>query len=230
MGEFSRDGARAGYWSLMQKRPEWFCNNPRGGIVILTSDAELDEACRETEKFRAEHGMSVADMRAGLLAHDPYMTIVRDAVRFPDGSLGLYNRIIETLAVAVLPLLDGRPVMMSTFRHGLRRWSLEFPRGGCNEGESAAAGAIRELNEEIGANALKLIPLGEFTPGGSSLSIRARLFAAEIDGIGGYDILEGIEDVRVMDVATVEQKILSSEIIDGFSLALFTRARLAKLR
>jgi ADP-ribose pyrophosphatase len=213
----------------MQERPEWFCNDPRGGITILTSDAEVNEACREAEKFRAAHGISVADVRAGLLAHDPYMTVVRDAVRFPDGSLGLYNRFIETSPVAVLPLLDDRPVMMSVFRHGLRGWSLEFPRGGCNEGESAEAGAIRELHEEIGAETLKLIPLGEFTPGGSSLSIRARLFAAEIHGIGGYDILEGVEDVRAMDVATVEQKILSSEIIDGFSLALFTRARLAKL-
>jgi ADP-ribose pyrophosphatase len=122
--------------------------------------------------------------------------------------------------VAVLPLLDGRPVLMKVFRHGLRDWSLEFPRGACDDGEEPETGVCRELEEEIGARALKLIPLGQFTPGGSSLSIRAWLFAAEIDGIGKRDLREGIEDVRAMDIATVEEKIRSSEIIDGFSLAL----------
>ena len=146
-----------------------------------------------------------------------------------DGALGLYNRIIETAPVAVLPLLGGRPVLMKVFRHGLRDWSLEFPRGACDAGETPEAGVRRELAEEIGAQAPELIPLGQFTPGGSSLSIRAWLFAAEIDRIGTRDLREGIEDVRDVDVATLEQKILSSEIIDGFTLALFTRARLAKL-
>jgi ADP-ribose diphosphatase len=229
MADFSAFGARSGYRALVQEKPDWFLNHPRGGIEILTSDTDVERACREAERFRAAHGLSTADLRAGLLAHDPYMTVVRDAVRFPDGSLGLYNRIIETAPVAVLPLLDGRPVVMKVFRHGLRDWSLEFPRGACDPGEPPEAGARRELEEEIGARALKLIPLGQFTPGGSSLAIRAWLFAAEIDRIGKRDLREGIEDVRDLDVATLERQIASGEIIDGFSLALFTRARLAKL-
>jgi ADP-ribose diphosphatase len=229
MEDFSERGARAGYRALMQSKPEWFLNHPRGGITILTAEADVERACREAERARAARGLSVADVRAGLLARDPYMTIVRDAVRFPDGSLGLYNRVIETAPVAVLPLLDGRPVLMKVFRHGLRDWSLEFPRGACDEGEGPETGVRRELEEEIGARALKLLPLGQFTPGGSSLSIRAWLFAAEIDGIGKRDLREGIEEVRAMDIAAVEEKIRSSEIIDGFTLALFTRARLAKL-
>jgi len=213
----------------MRRRPDWFRNNPRGGIAILTTDAEIAQACHEAERFRAAHGLSVADLRVGLLAHDPYMTVVRDAVRFPDGSFGLYNRVLETSPVAVLPLLAGRPVLMRVFRHGLREWSLEFPRGACDEGESPEAGARRELEEEIGGKTSEMLPLGQFTPGGSSLSIRAHLFAAAIDRIGKHDLREGIEDIRAMDVATVEHKILSGEIIDGFSIALFTRARLAKL-
>ena len=229
MDDFSHDGARAGYRLLMQQRPEWFRNDPRGGITILTADADVDRACEEAQRYRAAHGLSVTDLRAGLLARDAYMTIVRDAVRFPDGSLGLYNRIIETEAVAVLPLMAGRPVMMSVFRHGLRNWSLEFPRGGCDEGEAPEGCAVRELKEEIGANAVTLTSLGGFTPGGSSISNRGHLFAAEIDAIGRHDAQEGVEDVRAMNVACVERRITSGEIIDGFSLALFTRARLAGL-
>jgi len=226
MDDFSHGGARAGYRRLLQEQPDWFRNHPRGGITILTSDADIDRACSEAKRFRVAHGLSVTDLRAGLLAQDAYMTVVRDAVRFPDGSFGLYNRIIETAPVAVLPLLDGRPVMMKVFRHGLRDWSVEFPRGGCDPGETPEAGVARELKEEIGANVTMLTALGEFTPGGSSLSIRAHLFAAEIDAIGCYDAREGVEDVRAMDIVCVERKIVSGEIIDGFSLALFTRARL----
>ena len=223
------DKALSEYRRLMHQRPDLFRNHPGAGIVIVKSDAEIAEARKQAECFRAARGLTTEDLRAGLLAHDPYMTVVRDPVRFPDGSLGLYNRVIETTPVAILPLLGGRPVMINVFRHGLRDWSLEFPRGACEHDESAEAAAVRELGEEIGAAARELIPLGEFTPGGSSLSIRARLFAAEVDDIGPSDHAEGIESVHVFDIATVEQKIAASEIIDGFSLALFTRARLAKL-
>lgn len=229
MEDFSDNGTLAGYRALMRARPEWFRNNPGGGIAILTADTEIEQARRDAERFRAARGLSVCDLRVGLLAHDPYMTVVRDAVRFPDGTLGLYNRVIETSPVAVLPLLGGRPVLIKVFRHGLREWSWEFPRGACEGGESPEAGARRELEEEIGGNVLELISLGEFTPGGSSLSIRARLFAAVVDRIGRRDVQEGIEEIRAMQLATVEYKILSGEIIDGFSIALFARARLAKL-
>jgi len=229
MDEYSRAGAREAYRRLMREKPEWFCNHPRGGITIVTSDAEVELASVQAGQYRKAHGLVEMDLRPGVLARDAYMTVVRDAVRFPDGSYGLYNRIIESSPVAVLPLLRGRSVMMKVFRHGLRDWSLEFPRGGCDDGESYEASAIRELKEEIGAKTLRLIPLGEFTPGGSSLSIRAHLFGAEIEGIGCGDALEGIEEVRAMEVVEVEHSISSGEIIDGFSLALFTRARLANL-
>jgi ADP-ribose pyrophosphatase len=229
MADFTHGGALKSYRDLMRQRPEWFRNNPLGGITILTSDADVERARNEAQQFRASRGMDTSDLRVGLLARDAYMTIVRDAVRFPDGSYGLYNRIIETSPVAILPILSGRPVMVEVFRHGLRDWSLEFPRGGCDAGESLEDSARREVKEEIGANVVRMSSLGEFTPGGSSLSIRAQLFAAEIDAIGDFDVSEGVRCVRELDVSEIEDKIVSGTIIDGFSIALFTRARLSRL-
>lgn len=217
------------YERLMHEWPEWFVNHPRGGIEILTDPVEVAAARKAALEFRGARGLSTDDLRVGLLARDPYMTIVRDAVRFPDGTLGLYNRILETNPVAVIPILDGRPVMMRVFRHGLRDWSLEFPRGACDAGETHDAAARREVAEEIGAETLELIPLGSFTPGGSSLSIRAHLYAAKVDKLGAVDAVEGIQDVRAMEVGEVEELMGSGEVIDGFSLALFLRARLKGL-
>jgi ADP-ribose pyrophosphatase len=229
MEDFAHEDTLKSYRELMRKYPEWFHNNPGGGITIVTSDEDVEKARSEARKFRSSKGLSTTDLRVGLIARDAYMTIVRDAVRFPDGSYGLYNRIIETSPVAVLPVLAGKPVMVEVFRHGLRDWSLEFPRGGCDPGESLEDSARREVKEEIGANVTKLTSLGQFTPGGSSLSIRAHLFAAEIDAIGEFDVSEGVRSVHALDVVEVEEKIMTGVIIDGFSMALFMRARLSGL-
>lgn len=228
--DFSNKGARDAYLAFMAQNSELFCNSEApGGVEILTVDGDVERARLEARRARSEHGLDTSDLRAGLLAHDPYMTVIRDAVRFPDGSLGLYNRIVEASSVAALPLLDGCPVLISVFRHALRDWSLEFPRGATHSGESHEEAAVREVKEEVGAESVRLIPLGEFTPGASSLSTLDRLFVAEIDCIGRPDPTEGINEIRVTDVPTLENLIRTGVIIDGFTLSLFVRARLLGL-
>jgi ADP-ribose pyrophosphatase len=226
--DHSQAAALERYFSLTRERPEWF-ENHNGGIEVLTQINEIHAAQNAAREARAARGLDTSDLRVGVLASDPFMTVLREAVRFPDGSLGLYNRIVELRCVAVLPLLNGTPVMIRIFRHGLRSWSLEFPRGGCDSGETPEDAARRELKEEIGAEVQEFLPLGEFTPGGSSLSIRANLFAAHIDKTGAPDRRDGIDTIETVPVKKVEELIRSSEIIDGFSLALFLRARLADL-
>jgi ADP-ribose pyrophosphatase len=227
MNDEFQSGMTERYFKLMRERPELFENNPASGIEVLTSPDEIKAAQESARRTRQMRNLDVSDLRVGLLATDPYMTVLRDAVRFSDGTLGLYNRIVELRCVAVLPLLDGRPVLIRIFRHALRNWSLEFPRGGYDPGETSELTAHREVREEIGANIRKLISLGDFTPGGSSLSIRADLYAAHIDGVGPPDRADNISEIKVVGVAGVEELIRSSQIIDGFSLSLFLRARLA---
>ena len=228
VGDYSQDETLESYMSLVRERPELFHNKEERGVEILTSLDEIKAAQDLARRSRLKSGLDTADLRAGLLARDPYMIILRDAVRFLDGSLGLYNRIVELTSVAVMPLLDGHPVL-EIFRHGLRDWALEFPRGGCDPGETPEAAVHRELAEEIEANIVELIPLGDFTPGGSSLSICAKLFAAHIDGFGRPNRTDGIGDVRVVDTSEVEESIRTSRIIDGFTLSTFLRARLTGL-
>jgi len=225
---FDADGAMARYLELRRAEPDLF-RNPAGGIEILLAPPAIEAARKHARDVRAAAGQDTSDLRAGLLAHDPYMTIVRDAVRFPDGSMGLHNRIVERRSVAVLPLLDGDPVIIRTFRHGLRDWSLEFPRGAVEGSESREDAARRELKEEIGANVVALTSVGDFTPGGSSLSIISSLYVARIDGFGAPQRAEAIAEVRAVPVGELEELIVSGEIIDGFTLSLFARARLRGL-
>jgi ADP-ribose pyrophosphatase len=124
-------------------------------------------------------------------------------------------------------LLGAQAVVIEIFRHGLRDWLLEIPRGACDVGESPELAAHRELREEIGANIRELIPLGSFTPGGSSQFNRGHLFAARIDQIGQPEIAEGIAAIRTLDLSELDHLIRTSRIIDGFTLSTYLRARLA---
>jgi ADP-ribose pyrophosphatase len=227
MGDEFENGAAQRYFRLMRDRPDLFASRPGEAIEVLTQPDEIKAAQESARRARLMQNLDVSDLRVGVLATDPYMTMLRDAVRFSDGSLGLYNRIVEITCVAVLPLLDGRPVIVRIFRHAMRDWTLEFPRGGRDPGEPPEQTVRRELSEEIGTNIRKLVPLGEFTPGGASLAIRADLYAAHIDGVGVPDRADGIAEIMVVDVSEVEKLIRTARMIDGFSLSLFLRARLA---
>ena len=226
---FSYEESIAQYFELLKRRPELGRNLPDAGIEVLTDLTSIELAREAARQTRESHGQDTSDLRVGVLATDPYMTIMRDAVRFGNGGYGLYNRIFENSSVAVLPLIDGQPVIIRVFRHGLRQWSLEFPRGGVETGEIHEQAVRRELKEEIGANALELIDVGEFTPGGSTLAIRSRLYVAQIDEVRALDRAESISEAMTLSVPNLEKMIRDGEIIDGFSISLFARARLRGL-
>src|SRR5262245_1451049 len=91
--------ARARYHELRSERPEWFINY-RGGFGILTGNAEMDRA--EEQAWEALQAMQAdGEVRAqidrewvmvGVLAEDAWAVVLRDAIRTPDGRLGVYRR------------------------------------------------------------------------------------------------------------------------------------------
>lgn len=229
MSGFSHQDAMARYFELIARHPELGRNAPDADIQILTDPQLIQQACDAAHAARAARNLDVDDLRVGVLASDPYMTIIRDPVRFGNGSLGLYNRIFENRSVAVLPLIGDRAVVIRIFRHGLRQWSLEFPRGGVESGETSEESVRREVREEIGGNVLELLDTGEFTPGGSVLAIRARLYVARIDQVRALDRAESIHEATAVTVHELEEMLRNGQIIDGFSISLFVRARLTGL-
>lgn len=225
-------GSPEAYGALRAGSPELFdppgLHGP-GAIETLSDPAEVAAAQDAARRHRAARGLPADDVRVGLLARDPYLTVLRDPVRFPDGSLGLYNRIVEGRCVAAVAVRGGRIVVLRIFRHGIRRWSLEFPRGGRDEGETAEEAVRREVREEIGGEPTGVVHLGEFTPGGSILATVADLYFVEVDRIGRPDPAEGISGILELAVPEVEAMIRDGRIIDGFTMAAFLRARLAGL-
>lgn len=81
--------------------------------------------------------------------------------------------------INVIPLLDdGRVVLIRQWRYGIAAPTLEIPGGLVDSGESAAAAAARELEEETGYRAQRWERLGVTHPNPAFLSNRLTTFLA----------------------------------------------------
>jgi len=82
----------------------------------------------------------------------------QDVLR-PDGKPGIYGIVrFANRAVGVLPIDEtGHVWMVGQYRRPVEAWSWEMPEGGVPYEEDLEAGALRELEEEVGIKAETLI-------------------------------------------------------------------------
>jgi ADP-ribose pyrophosphatase len=229
MTDFDTDDCLRRYRALAARQPALF-DNPAGPVYqILATPDEIKAAQGAAHSYRLAHRLPAADMRVGVIAEDPYMFAMRDPVRFPDGALGLYNRLLIPPGVVVLPIHNGRVALIYRFRHGPRTFVYEVPRGMVPEGASFEDAARMELQEEIGATASSLIPLGSYYPNTGVASETMHLFAARIDGVGAADRHEAIVRIEQVTVDEVEAMIRGGTITDASTLVIYLRAKLSGL-
>lgn len=222
-------GMRERYDAIRAKWPELFVNPPGAAFEIITDHEQAERAEREQEALLAREGLPSSWRRTGIVSEDQYMIFVRDAVRRLDGTFGTYDRILPasgSAGVAVLPVLDGRIVLIRHFRHATRQFHLEVPRGFGEQGVSARQQAKVELYEEIGAQVRDddLAELGKFHTNSGTTSDCVELFAAMIDRTGCLQGEEGISSLETYSPAHVAKLISTGEITDSFTIGIFTRA------
>ncbi|MEQ1811457.1 MAG: NUDIX hydrolase [Terricaulis sp.] len=123
--------------------------------------------------------------------------------------------------ICVLPVFaDGSIGLLEMYRHPLGAHFLEAARGFVDPGEHAAGAAARELREETGLVAARIVPLGIVTPEASTIVARVALFAAldcetaggrleDEPGLGGMQVFSRDEvnamaaDGRIEDATTL---------------------------
>lgn len=128
------EAALAAYNKYRAQHPELFTNPPNPAFELVT---DLDQQ-------RA--------VGAGIMYQDSYSILLRDAVRFRNGYLGPYTRIVPAAdhgGAAVLPLLDSKIVLIDHQRHATRVSHWEIPRGFAQGSESPEETARREIMEEL---------------------------------------------------------------------------------
>lgn len=220
------------YFALVQEYPTLFLNPPEGGITVLLKEDEIRAAEAAMRRYYEAQGLPAAWAEVGILYRDQYVLLLRDAVRFPDGQLGTYFRLIDETGVPgviILPVYQGKILLTRHFRHATRRWHLEIPRGFGTRGLTSEENARRELVEETGATIARIDSLGHAYPNTGATADCNEFFYAEITSYGPADEHEGISELFTVTVPELEALIRDNDIDDEFTIVAYTRAKLRGL-
>ena len=150
-----------------------------------------------------------------------------EEIELPDGRRITLAVLQHPGACAVVPMLDdGRVVMLRQYRYAAGETLWEVPAGKLDPGESREACAHRELAEETGYTAGKLISLGSIftTPGFCDERIHlylARELRPGKQALGSNETLE-CTTLRFEDAIELAE---SGEITDAKSVIALLRAR-----
>lgn len=225
---------RITYKSLIKHRPELFDNNG-AKYQIITDLQEIEKWQKSKKIYFKDNKKPVSWSKIGVVYDDPYILIIRDLVQFPDGHLGSYFRLFNQAdlkggqGVVVLPYYDGKIVLLYQYRHPIREWSYEVPRGFGEAGISAETQAKNELAEEIGGEASELIDLGIQYNNTGLESNKVKMFFAKLKSFGKPAKAEGIESILRVSLDELEKMISTGKVTDGFTIAAYTKAKLKGL-
>lgn len=157
---------------------------------------------------------------------NPWIRVREDIAQLPDGRTTLYGVIEAPPAVGVLPFLDERAVVLvGQYRYVARGFYWEMPTGGVKPGETEEAAARRELAEEAGYEAARLVKLCSFYSSKSVLDEIAHLYVAEDlrPATRAGDDTEFIE-VRTFPLDEVVRMVERSEIVDAMTVVAVLHA------
>lgn len=155
-----------------------------------------------------------------------------DEVLLPNGRRARREVCEHVGGVGVLPVdRSGNVILVRQFRYPYDTELLEIPAGKLDHGaEDFTACGARELKEETGCTAGRIVPLGAQYPSPGFLTEVVHLFAALdlTEGEMQPDEDEFVEVVR-LPIAEVEAMIARDEIRDAKTIVAMYRARLKGL-
>ncbi|MDG0866120.1 NUDIX hydrolase [Candidatus Lucifugimonas marina] len=150
-----------------------------------------------------------------------------DTARFEDGPEFDREIVEHPGSVVLIPITkDGKVLLIRQYRQAAERFLLEASAGTREAGEDPEVTAHRELQEEVGYRAGKLIPIGGswVAPGYSSeyshIYIATELEPASLPSDDGEDIV-----VEEIDFEDLHRLISTGELEDQMSIAALLSAQ-----
>jgi ADP-ribose pyrophosphatase len=109
-----------------------------------------------------------------------WISVREDQVEMPDGRTTIYGVVTCAGCVGVLPFIDpDRVVLVGQYRYVFGGFYWEMPTGGMKAGESEEAAVQRELAEEAGYEAERLVKLCAYHTSKSVVDETANIYLAE---------------------------------------------------
>lgn len=143
-------------------------------------------------------------------------------VTLPDGSVADGWHLVDYLheAAGVVPVRDdGQILLIDHYRFQTDTRGWEIPAGKIEKDESAFDAAGRELREETGHIARKLVELGHYHPSnGSSNQVFHVFVGRRIETVGEIEDTNEVQGLKWFTPDGVRRLILHNEILDGLSL------------
>jgi ADP-ribose diphosphatase len=208
------------YFSTLQQLSQPNGNYLEGEIEIVTDPARIAQIQKIQESRLLQKGYTAEQAaeysRIGIVSEDTYWIWLRDAVLFPKGVPGTYDRLLwkKPGGVAVLPLFpDGRIALVLNYRHATRSWELELPRGMPKPEETKEEAALRELKEETGLIASSVTYLGEMAPDTGVISSVVPIYLAKITA---QDASQPDYSEAIANIVTLSKEELKQGLLQGF--------------
>jgi ADP-ribose pyrophosphatase len=109
-----------------------------------------------------------------------WIRVREDQVELPDGKTTIYGVVECAGCIGVLPFLDDETVVLvGQYRYVFGGFYWEMPTGGMRRGESEEAAVQRELAEEAGYEAARLVKLCSYHTSKSVVDETANIYLAE---------------------------------------------------
>lgn len=141
-------------------------------------------------------------------------------MELPNGATTIYGVVDCGECVGMLPFPDSDHVLLvRQWRYIAGRDTWEMPTGGMHDGERAEDAAQRELAEEAGVGAGRLIPVTSFATSKSVVDETAHLFLA-VDLSPATATPDETEDFqcRTFPFGEALDMVLSGEIVDAMTI------------
>jgi len=107
--------------------------------------------------------------------------------------------VVHRGSAVILPVFDdGTVALVRQYRHAAGKYLLELAAGTLEDGEDPKAGAIRELEEEIGVTAGKIEKLCEFYVSPGFLTEKMHIFLAT-------DLTETKQNLEADEILTIQR-------------------------
>ncbi len=220
----------------------------KGEIEVVIDPEQIARIEAATEGIFRQKGRSPEEAfqwsRVGVVSEGAYFIQVRDAVIFPNGTTGVYDRQLERSALegsqgaVALPLLDGDRILFNlTYRHATGAWGMELARGFSKPKEPPIQTARRELEQETGQKTSDPISLGVVAPNTGAAATTPAIYLCPVTGSGvsrpGNEAIAKCIPFTLQEVADalVNGHFMHGNkqvpFIDGFSFAALLKAHAA---